>query len=103
MGSGNIVHNLRATLRDAPDSASASTDWAQRFDDDVKHALEARDDKALMAYERMGPHARMAVPTPDHYWPLLYALGAAGARERPRTTHASFQSGTLSMRCLQFG
>lgn len=103
MGSGNVVHNLRATQRDAPEAARATAAWAQDFDDKLRQALEARDDRALIAYERLDPGARIAVPTPDHYWPFLYALGAADPKEAARTTYASFQSGTLSMRCLQFG
>jgi 4,5-DOPA dioxygenase extradiol len=103
MGSGNVVHNLRATVRGAPEAEHAATPWAQGFDDALKHALAARDDKALLAYERLDAGARMAVPTPDHYWPFLYALGAADANEKPKTIYASFQSGTLGMRCVQFG
>ncbi|MBC5766060.1 4,5-DOPA dioxygenase extradiol [Ramlibacter sp. GTP1] len=103
MGSGNVVHNLRATQRGVPEGPSAATPWAAGFDEKVKLALDARDDKALQDYQRLDFGARMAVPTPDHYWPLLYALGAAGANEKPKTTYASFQAGTLSMRCVQFG
>lgn len=103
MGSGNVVHNLRATERGAPEAARASAPWAQSFDDALRIALEARDDKALVAYERLDAGARMAVPTPDHYWPFLYALGASDRSDALTTTYASFQSGTLSMRCVQFG
>ena len=47
--------------------------------------------------------ASVAVATPDHYFPFMYPLGAAGAGERAQTIHEGFQSGTLSMRCVQFG
>ncbi len=103
MGSGNVVHNLRATDRGASDAPRASRPWAQAFDDAVKKALATRDDPALIAYEGFGESARMAVPTPDHYFPLLYALGAATRDERAVSTFEGFQAGTLSMRCLQFG
>ena len=103
MGSGNVVHNLRATQRGAPEAAGATAPWAQSFDDAIRLALEARDDKALVDYARLDAGARMAVPTPDHYWPFLYALGAATRSDALKTTYASFQSGTLSMRCVQFG
>jgi 4,5-DOPA dioxygenase extradiol len=103
LGSGNVVHNLRATQRGAPEAARATAPWAQSFDDAFRQALEARDDQALVAYERLDAGARMAVPTPDHYWPFLYALGAADRADALKTTYASFQSGTLSMRCVQFG
>lgn len=103
VGSGNIVHNLRATLRGAPESPLAATTWAQEFDDAVARALANGDDKALVAYEGLSAGARIAVPTPDHYWPFLYSLGAAHTGEQAKTVYASFQSGTLSMRCLQWG
>jgi len=102
IGSGNVVHNLSATMRGAPDSMAASTAWAQSFDAAVGTALAARDDRALIAYERL-PGAEIAVATPDHYFPMLYALGAAGAAEPVRTVYTGFQAGTLSMRCLQAG
>lgn len=103
LGSGNIVHNLRATERDRDESADASRPWAAGFDAAAKKALDQRDDRALMAYERLDFSARMAVPTPDHYYPLMYALGAADGLGPPRHVFEGFHSGTLSMRCLQFG
>jgi 4,5-DOPA dioxygenase extradiol len=102
MGSGNVVHNLRATDRGTPDGPVASRPWAQGFDDAVKAALAGRDDRALVAYEKL-EGAATAVATPDHYFPFLYALGAAGSNERAKTIYEGFQSGTLSMRCIQFG
>lgn len=101
IGSGNIVHNLRATDRGTPENATASRPWAQAFDDRVKAALDQRDDKVLQDYLSLDASARMAVPTPDHYWPFLYALGAAGPKP-PKHVFEAFHSGTLSMRCLQF-
>ncbi len=103
MGSGNVVHNLRATERGVPMGVMASKPWAQSFDNAVRDALAARDDNALINPLGMDASVRMAVPTPDHYWPLLYALGAAGKAETTVTTFEGFQSGTLSMRCLQWG
>jgi 4,5-DOPA dioxygenase extradiol len=102
MGSGNVVHNLRATDRGTADGPKASRPWAQSFDDAVKAALAGRDDRALIGYEKL-EGASTGVATPDHYFPFLYALGAAGASERAKTVYEGFQSGTLSMRCLQFG
>jgi len=102
LGSGNVVHNLRATDRDVPEGP-ATRSWAQGYDDAVKKALLARDDKRLIAWENLDASVNMAVPTPDHYFPFLYALGAAGADEKPRMVFEGFHSGTLSMRCVQFG
>jgi 4,5-DOPA dioxygenase extradiol len=102
MGSGNVVHNLRATDRGAPEGPATRT-WAQAYDTAVNQALAARDDKRLIAWETLDPSVAMAVPTPDHYYPFLYALGAAAPGEAPRTVFEGFHSGTLSMRCVQFG
>ena len=102
MGSGNIVHNLRMTDRGTPDTQVATRPWAQNFDAVVKKALAERDDKALLAYQRLDG-AAFAVATPDHYYPFLYALGAAGPDEKAVSVFEGFQAGTLSMRCLQFG
>jgi 4,5-DOPA dioxygenase extradiol len=103
LGSGNIVHNLRATDRGAPDGTAASRPWATAFDAAVVKALAGRDDKALANYTVLDASAAQAVPTPDHYFPLLYVLGAAGASESAQSVFEGFQSGTLGMRCLQFG
>jgi len=71
----------------------------------VKKALVSRDDMALVNYARLGGDAAaMAVQTPDHYFPFLYALGASDSlRERAASVFEGFQAGTLSMRCVQFG
>ncbi len=103
MGSGNIVHNLRQIDRAAEaDSLQATRPWAQAFDATVKKALDARDDQRLINYMRLDESAAIAVPTPDHYFPFLYALGAAGKNEKVRSVFEGFQAGTLSMRCVQF-
>ena len=103
IGSGNVVHNLRDTVRGEPPSARGQRDWADDFDQRVKAALDTGDTPALLAYQKLGPHGLRAVPFPDHYFPMLYALGAAQSGERPRHVFEGFQAGTLSMRCLQWG
>ena len=105
VGSGNVVHNLRAIDRVEGLAASASRPWAQAFDDAVKRALAMRNDMGLVHYERLaGDAAATAVATPDHYFPFLYALGASDSPgEKALSVFEGFQAGTLSMRCVQFG
>ncbi|HEV7578732.1 MAG TPA: 4,5-DOPA dioxygenase extradiol [Caldimonas sp.] len=103
LGSGNIVHNLGATERGAGESAHGATAWAEDFDQQAKRALDAGDRGALAAYQQLSPAAPLAVPSPDHYYPMLYALGAARPDEAVRHVFEGFQAGTLSMRCLQWG
>ena len=74
VGSGNIVHNLGGMDRSHPDDGF---DWAQRFDEDAKARM--LDEPTEVA--RLDGHGdfRSAVPTPDHFLPLLYLAGLAGA------------------------
>jgi len=103
LASGNVVHNLGGLDMGSPDSLVASRPWAQSFDHSVKTALVSNDTKALANYLSLDAGARMSVPSPDHYWPLLYALGAARDGERATFVYEGFQLGTISMRCVQWG
>jgi 4,5-DOPA dioxygenase extradiol len=103
LGSGNVVHNLRDTHGGAPASSRGLAPWADEFDQRSKQAIDAHDTRALVDYPRLSAEALRAVPFPDHYYPLLYALGAAQRGERPRHVYEGFQAGTLSMRCVQWG
>lgn len=103
LASGNVVHNLRHVDMHATDGPMASRPWAQSFDSAVKAALLSNDSKALADYQRLDAGAQLAAQTPDHYWPLLYALGAARDGEAPKFIFEGFQLGTLSMRCVQWG
>jgi 4,5-DOPA dioxygenase extradiol len=102
LGSGNVVHHLGDTMHGAPDSPRGLAPWADDFDQRVQQAIDAGDTHALADYARLTPDALHAVPLPDHYFPLLYAMGAAQAGERPRHVFEGFQGGTISMRCVQW-
>jgi 4,5-DOPA dioxygenase extradiol len=71
IGSGNVVHNLGLMRRGAD---AAPYDWAVRFNDRVRALLSAREHGPLVAYETLGEDARLSIPTPDHYLPLLYCI-----------------------------
>ncbi len=71
VGSGDIVHNLQLADFHQPEPY----DWATSFDSDVQRYLRDGDDEALVNYARH-PSGRLAVPTPDHYLPMLYVAGA---------------------------
>ncbi len=95
IGSGNIVHNL-ARLNPQGDV----TDWAFNFDTYIKTALETGDDAALMDITRAGNSARSAVPTAEHYLPLLYIAAVRHADDEMRFLTETFDLGTLSMRSV---
>jgi 4,5-DOPA dioxygenase extradiol len=103
LASGNVVHNLHYLDMDVADGPMASRPWAQSFDDAVKSAIVSNDTKALADYQNLDAGARLAAQTPDHYWPLLYAMGAARQGEVPRFVYEGFQLGTMGMRCVQWG
>ena len=95
-GSGGVVHNLGRLDRRGEHAPLAP--WAQAFDDWVRSRLEAKDVDAVAAYERLSPEASLAVPTSEHFDPLLVALGAAAGDGRVDDIYAGFRYGTLSMR-----
>ena len=73
-GSGNVVHNLGLVDWAHPDSASQQT---LAFNADIIERIQSHDIEGVLNYQKL-PHAAYAVPTPDHYMPLPYMLGAAG-------------------------
>ncbi len=78
IGSGNVVHNLETYAWGG--QTADPYDWATRFDDEVRTLLDTGTHDPLITYERMGPDARLAVPTPDHFLPLLYVIAAGKGR-----------------------
>jgi 4,5-DOPA dioxygenase extradiol len=100
IASGNIVHNLR-TMSYEMDAEPYG--WAREFDAYVKGRLEEGDHEGLVDYERAGKSGRLAVPTNDHYLPLLYAAALAEPGEPVEFFHEGIQHGSVSMRCLRIG
>ena len=99
VASGNVVHNLGAM---DPRQPGAGFDWAHRFDEDVLTVLHDRPGDAAALRE----HAdyRLAVPTPDHFLPLLYVAGlTAEAGESPTTLVDGVEYGSLSMTSYAVG
>jgi 4,5-DOPA dioxygenase extradiol len=102
IGSGNIVHNLRDAFTRMRTRDDSTPDWAIRFDADTAAAIDARDLRALEGALET-EHGRVAHPTPEHYLPLLYVMGAA--RDGDTVTHpiTGFDLGSLSMRSIVVG
>ena len=99
LGSGNVVHNLRRLQWDKPDEAF---DWAERFDNAVVEQLKADPGEILTVTDH--PDYALAVPTPDHFIPLLYIAGiAAESGEAIETLVRGYAMGSLSMTCYGIG
>jgi 4,5-DOPA dioxygenase extradiol len=99
LGSGNVVHNLPGMDWKKPDEGY---DWAQRFDTDAKaHVVEDPGNVTELATHR---DYDLAVPTPDHFLPLLYLAGLAGASEgSPQILVDGYAYGSLSMTSYAVG
>jgi len=99
LGSGNVVHNLRRIQWDQPEAAF---DWAERFDDAVADQLADDPGNILSVVEH--PDYALAVPTPDHFIPMLYIAGiAAAAGERAEPLIRGYAMGSLAMSCYGVG
>lgn len=75
VGTGNVVHNLK--LLDW-NSAAPPYEWATRFNEFIRQSIARNEQDKLINYTAAGQDAQLAVPSPDHYWPLLYVMGARG-------------------------
>ena len=100
-GSGNLVHNLRAYAWGQGDVPAY--DWAVRFEARARELLGAEDQRPLIDYPRLGPEAMLAVPTPEHYLPLLYAIASRQRHEAVRFPVDGVDGGSISMLSVQVG
>lgn len=92
--SGNIVHNL--WLVDWH-QVNKGFDWAYEFDDYIYENIISRNHDSILKYNELGKIARLAVPTPDHFYPLLYALGASDEDDKISVYNKSCELGSLTM------
>ena len=99
LGSGNVVHNLG--LVDFG-GAGRAYDWAVRFDADVQRYLHEGMNDALVRYDSH-PDGRLAVPTPDHYLPLLYVAGIRRNDDPLKVLVDGVDLGSVSMTAVQLG
>lgn len=93
LGSGNIVHNLSMLKFDD----QTPYDWARSFSDSVKDHIASGEHAPLIDYLSMGRRAELSAPTPEHYLPLLYVLGAIRPEDKITFPIEGFEAGSLSM------
>ena len=100
VASGNVVHNLMLMQRgeDAPAYA-----WARRFNETVRAALASNQHQVLIDFERIGEDARLSVPTPEHYLPLLYIAALQGGDETMDFAVDGYEAGSLGMLTVAAG
>ncbi len=100
LGSGNIVHNLRLADWDMDD---VGFDWAYEFDGSIHDSIMKKDHEKILKYEELGSLAKLAVPITDHFYPLLYALGASDEGDSISVYNRSCVLGSVMMTAYIWG
>lgn len=98
IGSGNVVHNLRDVSFNEND---APYPWALNIDKWLKQRIDTLDIQALIDILEVYPPAHQAIPTSDHYLPLLYIMGMLNDHDDLTTLHESIQNASISMRSIE--
>ena len=98
IGSGNIVHNLRML-----NFSGQTHDWAIEFDQKVKEFIADNNHQGIIQYEKTGSLSKLAVPTHDHYLPLIYSIALQKNNEEISFFNEKIDMGAISMRSFKIG
>ena len=100
VGSGNMVHNLRAIDWEKP---GKGFDWAIAANDKLKRLISNNEHQQLVNYRSLGQEIQLSVPTPEHYLPLLYTLGLKQENEKVSFFNDKEVMGSISMTSFKIG
>lgn len=103
IGSGNMVHNLRMVAWDKLNESNYGYDWAIEMNTTFKKHIQDKNHKALIEYEKMGRAAQLAIPTPDHYIPLIYSLALQDEKDEVSFFNDKLVAGSLNMTSVKIG
>lgn len=103
IGSGNMVHNLRLIAWDKMNESEYGFDWALNLNEKFKHLIAEGDHKQMINYNTLGRDAMLAIPTPEHYLPLMYTLGLKGAGDKVSFFNDKAVAGSLTMTSVKLG
>ena len=103
IGSGNMVHNLRMLAWDKLEEPGFGYDWTLEMNHRVKALISRGDPEPLIHYESLGPEGKLAIPTPEHYLPLLYSLGLREKEESISFFNDRAVAGSLTMTSVKIG
>ena len=103
IGSGNMVHNLRLVDRKNLDKEDYGYDWALEAREKMKKYILSGDHKQLINYQAQGKEFSLAIPTPEHYLPLLYTLALKDDEDRVSTFNDKALAGSLTMTSVKIG
>ena len=103
IGSGNMVHNLRMVAWDKLNEPEYGFDWALEMNDIFKNKISNGFHKELIQYEKLHKAATLAIPTPDHYYPLLYILALQTDNDKVEFFNDKAVGGSLTMTSVRIG
>lgn len=103
IGSGNIIHNLQLIDWQNFNKDNHGYDWAKEAHSDFTNYLLNEDFKSLLNYQNHSQAWNLAIPTPDHYLPLLYTIGLKNKNEELQLFNDKFVAGSLSMTSVKIG
>lgn len=103
IGSGNLVHNLSLVAWDKFNSDNYAFDWALEANEKMKQFILNNDHKQLINYRCHGKAFELAIPTPEHYLPLLYALALKGDTDDIQLFNDKAVAGSLTMTSVKIG
>ncbi len=103
IGSGNMVHNLGKIAWDKIDEVGFGYDWALEMHQLFKSKIKDNNHQALINYTSLSKSALLAVPTPDHYFPLMYILGLQQKNENAEFFNDKLVAGSINMTSVKFG
>jgi 4,5-DOPA dioxygenase extradiol len=103
MGSGNMVHNLRMVAWDKLNDKEYAYDWATKMNNKFKELIQHGDHNPLINYSTLGKDALLAIPTPEHYLPLMYTLGVKGSKDNVSFFNDKAVGGSLTMTSVKLG
>jgi len=103
IGSGNIIHNLRMVAWDKMNVPNYGYDWAIEMNEVLNEKLLSGDHQGLIQYEKLGAAAKLAIPTPDHYYPLMYTLGLQDKADEISLFNNKLIAGSLNMTSVKLG
>ncbi len=103
LGSGNMVHNLRMVAWDRLSEPEFGFDWAYELNDKFKRLIADGNHQALINFNTISPDISKAIPTSEHYLPLLYNLGLQGKNEGVSFFNDKAVGGSLTMTSVRIG
>lgn len=103
VGSGNMVHNLGMLAWDKIDEPGYGYGWALEINERFKKHISEGDFDPLINFESLGAESRLAIPTPEHYIPLLYTLGVKNSDEQVSFFNDRAVAGSLTMTSVKIG